>query len=103
MGTGQITNPPAPLNKVYDALAAITDPNTGVADRSKIALAISFTSVGLKLDKDGKLAETTIYSPAPRHHRGAPAPVGHRRGWDDTAATPYADYTAEGRPLPPLV
>lgn len=96
VGTGQITNPPAPLNKVYDALAAITDPNTGVADRSKIALAISFTSVGLKLDKDGKLAETTIYSPAPDTIVGRLRQSDTVRGWDDTAATPYADYTAEG-------
>jgi len=78
------------------ALAAITDPNTGVADRSKIALAISFTSVGLKLDKDGKLAETTIYSPAPDTIVGRLRQSDTVRGWDDTAATPYADYTAEG-------
>lgn len=96
VGTGQTTNPPAPLDKVYDALVALTDPESGVADRSKIALAISFTSVGLKLDKDGKLAETTIYSPAPETIAARLRQSDTVRGWDDKAATPWADYTAEG-------
>ena len=52
--------------------------------------------MGLKLDKDGKLAETTIYSPAPDTIVGRLRQSDTVRGWDDTAATPYADYTAEG-------
>lgn len=46
IGTARTESPLTPFNKIYYALAAITDETTGVADRSKIALAISFGSVG---------------------------------------------------------
>lgn len=47
----------APIDKVYYALRAITDESSGVADRSKIALAISFSAMAWELDASGNLAE----------------------------------------------
>lgn len=65
IGTGRTESPLTPFNKIYYALAAITDPQTGVADVSKITLAISFGSVGWHVDENGKLLETSSYNPAP--------------------------------------
>lgn len=65
VGTDRTENPGAPLTKVYDSLRDITDPETGVQDRSKIALAISVDSVGMAVDETGLLTGTTVYHPAP--------------------------------------
>ncbi len=52
MARGFDGNPPAPANEVYKALQKITDPMTGVSDKSKIELQISFGWVEW-LTKDG--------------------------------------------------
>lgn len=44
-----------PIAQVYYALKAATDPETGVADRSKLVLAISFDAVAWQIDGQGKL------------------------------------------------
>ena len=66
VGTTNTDSPVTPFASVYEALRDLTDPATGVADRSKIALAISFGTAGFRVDEDGGLLETTIYHPAPR-------------------------------------
>ena len=53
-----------PFSKIYDALTEITDPDTGVADRSKIALAFSMDTTGFKLDENGAVAEAVYYRPS---------------------------------------
>ena len=62
MAAGFTTTPLTPINEIYYALKAICDPNTGVQDRSKIALAISFGTVQWQL-KDNKVINQTPYHP----------------------------------------
>ncbi len=85
--------PVTPFASVYYALKAVTDKNTGVEDTSKLALAISFDSVGWEL-ANGKLASTTSYSPVPstiytRLKGGAVM------GYSETYRDPYITYTTE--------
>lgn len=56
--------PVTPFASVFYALKAVTDETTGVQDTNKIALAISFSSVGWKL-KDSKLINTASVRPIP--------------------------------------
>ena len=42
-----------PFPDVYRALQAITDAETGVQDKSKIALQISFGTAGFQVDENG--------------------------------------------------
>ena len=64
-GTTNTDSPVTPFASVYEALRDLTDPATGVADRSKLALQISFGSAGFYVDGEDRLLETTIYHPAP--------------------------------------
>jgi spore germination protein YaaH len=85
--------PVTPFASVYYALKAVTDKNTGVEDTTKLALAISFDSVGWEL-ANGKLASTTSYSPVPstiytRLKGGAVM------GYSETYRDPYITYTTE--------
>ena len=95
VGTSNTDSPVTPFDQVYQALRDLTDPVTGVADRSKLALAVSFGSAGFRVDGNGNLLETTIYHPAP-------ATLALRLAQPDTAVTydtasrnPYALYTTE--------
>ncbi len=95
VGTGNSYTPVTPLPKVYTALAHITDPETGVQDRSKLALQISFGTAGLHVDEEGRLLDTTLYHPLPDT-------IAKRLGQEDTVYTydeascnPYIDYTTE--------
>lgn len=63
VGTGNTDCPITPIHRVYDALRAITDPNTGVADKSKLALAINFAALGFHIDAEGRILDTTFYKP----------------------------------------
>lgn len=60
---GYTVTPVTPFDDVYYALKAITNPSTGVQDKSKIALAISFSSCGWSL-KGGKVINTTPMKPS---------------------------------------
>ena len=85
--------PVTPFDKVYYAMKEITDENTGVENKSKIALAISFSSIGWEL-KDSKLANTQAVRPAPAtiHTR---LKAGAEKGYSETYRNPYIQYTAE--------
>ena len=63
IGTARTDYPEAPAAQVYRALRAMTHPETGVADRSKIALAISIAATAIPVDENGNLAATHIYTP----------------------------------------
>lgn len=85
--------PVTPFASVYYAMKAATDENTGVEDTSKLALAISFSSVGWEL-KNGKLASTVSVKPTPatiytRLTQGA------QIGYSDIYRNPYISYTTE--------
>ena len=95
VGTGNSYTPVTPLPKAYTALAHITDPETGVQDRSKLALQISFGTAGLHVDEEGRLLDTTLYHPLPDT-------IAKRLGQEDTVYTydeascnPYIEYTTE--------
>lgn len=83
-----------PFNAIYYALRALTDPQTGVADRSKLALAISFGSVGWKT-KDGKLTDPSPVNPAPSTIYTRLVQPGSVIGWSEQYRNPYVSYTTE--------
>lgn len=95
IGTGRTESPLTPFNKIYYALAAITDPNTGVADRSKIALAISFGSVGWRVDEADKLVQQSSVHPAPSTIITRLRQSGTLMGWSELYRNPYIYYTTE--------
>ena len=80
VGTTNTDSPVTPFASVYEALRDLTDPATGVADRSKLALQISFGSAGFHVDGEDRLLETTIYHPRPLHPGSAPGPARHPGG-----------------------
>ena len=90
--------PVTPFASVYYSLKAITNGNTGVADPSKVALAISFSSVGWELE-NGKLISTESVRPTPatiytRLKGGAVM------GYSEAYRDPYISYkTEEGKDI----
>lgn len=64
MDAGFTATPVTPFYEIYSALRAITDEMTGVEDRRKIALAVSFGSIQWKT-VDGKVINARAYRPGP--------------------------------------
>ena len=71
------------------------DPETGVADRSKIALAISFNTTGFHVDENGLLVDATFYHPSTATIAKRLGQSDSVRVWDETARNPYLEYTTE--------
>lgn len=88
-------SPVTPFPSIYRALSAITDPATGVQDKSKIVLQISFAAVGFEADQSGLLADTTIYRPAPDTVAKRLAQAGTVVIYDESDRNPSALYTTE--------
>lgn len=63
IGTSDTDTPVAPSNHVYNALRDITDAATGVREREKVVLAISFGSCGLEIDENGLLCNNSLVYP----------------------------------------
>lgn len=83
-----------PFQSVYDSLRVATDPNTGVQDTSKLALAISSAANAWQVDANGKLVSETPTFPTAstlltRMKGGA------TMGWSDTYRNPYLTYQTE--------
>lgn len=95
VGTDKTNTPVTPIIEVYKALRAITDPETGVADRSKIALAISFANVGLQVDEDGLLVQDSLYRPAVSTVYTRLSQTDTQMGWSDVYLNPYIYYHTE--------
>lgn len=95
LGTPWTESPLTPFNKIYYALAAITDPESGIADRSKIALQISFGSVAWQVDSSGNLVARTSYAPAPSTIITRLRQSDTQMGWSEVTRNPYAYYTTE--------
>lgn len=85
--------PLTPFPSVYYGLKAITDEHTGVEDLSKIALAISFNSVGWEL-QNGKLSNAKSVNPPPStiYNR---LKGGAQMGYSEIYRNPYITYTTE--------
>lgn len=58
MESGFTTTPVTPFDEVYYALKTITDPDTGVSDKSKIVLGMSMSNVGWTV-VDGEITNST--------------------------------------------
>jgi len=95
LGTDNTYCPVTPFSQVYTALQHVTDPETGVQDRSRVALAISFNTTGFHVDGNGLLADTTFYHPAKEtiaRRIGQPDTV---YTWDEASRNPCIEYTTE--------
>ena len=95
VGTEKTETPVTPILRVYEALRSITDPETGVADRDKIVLALSFANVGLRVEENGLLAEAALYRPAVSTVYTRLTQAGTQMGWSDVYLNPYLYYTTE--------
>ncbi len=95
VGGTNTDTPVTPISSVYSALKALTHPETGVRDRSRLALAISIGSAGLKVDGDGVLLSRDIYHPGPGIIIRRLRQPDSEPGWSDRYCNPYLYYTAE--------
>ena len=95
LGTANTDSPVTPFASVYEALRDITDPAIGVADRSKLVLAISFGTAGFHIDEGGKLLDTTIYHPAQATLTARLAQTDTQVTYSERYRNPYAIYTTE--------
>ena len=95
VGTTNTDSPVTPFASVYEALRDLTDPATGVADRSKLALQISFGSAGFHVDGEDRLLETTIYHPGTDTLAGRLAQPDTVVTYSEKYRNPYAIYTNE--------
>ena len=89
------TAAPAPIDQVYQALKAITDQETGVADVSKVVLGYSCKNTAWEIDENGKLL-----SPAPVYPGNDTVSKRMQQedtvqGWSSTYGMPYMTYTTE--------
>lgn len=96
LGTDKTYCPVTPIDQVYTALRHITDPQTGVRDRSKLALAISFNTTGFRIDEDGLLLDQTFYHPATATIAQRLEQEDSLLIWDDQSRNPNLYYTAGG-------
>lgn len=95
LGTERTDTPVAPIAAVELALQEVTDPETGVEDVSKVALAVAFATAGLEVDEAGLLLGTTVYSPAPETLAARLAQSDAQPGWSEAYASPYVYYHDE--------
>lgn len=85
----------APIADVYYSLRELTDPDTGVADRSKLALAVSFGNLAWQIDENGALVSPYPARPSTATVEQRLAQPDTVTGWSDEFAMPWADYTTE--------
>ncbi|MEG1879487.1 MAG: S-layer homology domain-containing protein, partial [Pseudoflavonifractor sp.] len=95
LGTGKTDNPVTPFAEVCNALSALTDPQSGVEDRSKIALAVAIASTGFQVDEKGNIASETIANPGIDTLAKRLRQPEAQRGWSDVYRNPYLSYTAD--------
>jgi len=84
-----------PIAEIYRALEAITDPTTGVEDRSKIAIAFSFQNVGWFVDENNMAVSPTPITVSMETVRMRMVQPDTVFGWSDTYLNPYIIYTTE--------
>jgi len=84
-----------PIAQVYTALKAITDPDTGVQNKSKIMLAISFTNVGWMIDDNYNVVSPDPVKPALDTVQARMNQPDTEFGWSDVYCNPYMVYKTE--------
>lgn len=83
-----------PINSVYYSLRAACDSTSGVQDRSKLALAVSFSSIAWETDEAGQLISEAPLYPTTRTIYSRLA-GGAEMGWSETYRNPYLRYITE--------
>ena len=81
-----------PIASVYYSLWAITDKETGVEDRSKIVLAISFATIGWEITEDERVKSAEPYSPLTSTVYQRLLQDSTVTGWSDQYKNPYITY-----------
>lgn len=96
VGLPKTYSPVTPLPHIFTALQHITDPDTGVRDKTKLAIQISFGTAGLHVDEDGCLLDTSLYHPAPSTIAQRLTQEDSVRVWDEESHNPCLAYTVNG-------
>ncbi len=86
-----------PISQIYWALKAATDDNAGVADKSKLALAISFDGKGWKISEDGKLQSPAYASYGSQTLAALLADPLTQTGFSQTYRNPYLTSAADSQ------
>lgn len=89
------TTATAPIDQVYQALKAITDQETGVADVSKVVLGYSCKSTAWEVDENGKLLSSAPVYPGNDTVSNRMRQEDTVQGWSSTYGMPYMTYTTE--------
>jgi hypothetical protein len=87
---------PTPLAQVWCALLQLTDPETGVADVKKVALALSMGNEGWYVDAGDKLADGTKLTPAPSSVRVRMLQSDTVFGFQESSGCAWMRYTLPG-------
>ena len=95
LGTANTDCPVTPIDKVATALQHITDPRTGVQDKSRLALAISFNTTGFHVDENGLLLDQTFYHPATATIARRLEQEDTVYTWDEQSQNPFIEYATE--------
>lgn len=98
LGTESTDTPIAPMDLVDEALAHFTDPETGVGDMEKAAMALAFSCAGVEVDEEGLLVDTRVYSPTAETLTRRLGQADAQLGWSELYEAPYVYYhDEEGR------
>lgn len=89
------TAAPSPIDQVYLGLRAVTDPETGVADPSKVILGLSSKNVAWEIDGAGKLLSPLPLYPGNDTVAKRMEQADTLFGWSAACGMPYLTYTAE--------
>ena len=84
-----------PVSEIYTALKAIVNAETGVEDKSKIALAFSFGCVGWLIDENGKVVSPTPVTPSMETVYSRMLQPDTVFGWSEIYRNSYLIYTTE--------
>ena len=83
----------APIDQVYLALKAISDPDFGVSDLSKIVLGCSSKNIAWNISESGKLlSENPVY---PNNDTVIKRMKTTAENWSSSYGTPYLEYQTE--------
>lgn len=98
LGTAYTDTPIAPIGQVAEALSSFTDPDTGVQDLSKTAMAVAFSCAGVEVDEEGLLLGTQVYNPGTATLTRRLLQEDAQVGWSEEYQAPYVFYhDEEGR------
>lgn len=92
---GRTITPLTPINEVYASFAAITNSATGIQDKSKIVLQISYGALQWQT-KEGKVINSKAYTPTYDKIYARLKNSSTQSLYDETYQNPYAVYEENG-------